>query len=32
MDSPAIMIKAIDVISELVTEVRMKINESGITY
>jgi proliferating cell nuclear antigen len=30
MDSPAIMIKAIDVISELVTEVRMKVNESGI--
>ena len=30
MDNPAVMIKAIDVISELVTEVRMKINDSGI--
>jgi proliferating cell nuclear antigen PCNA len=30
VDNPALMIKAIDVISELVTEVRMKVNDSGI--
>ncbi len=30
VDSPALMIRAIDVISELVTEVRMKVNDSGI--
>jgi proliferating cell nuclear antigen len=31
LDNPAVMIKAFDVISELVTEVRMRINESGIS-
>jgi len=30
VDNPALMIRAIDVLSELVTEVRMKVNESGI--
>ncbi len=30
VDNPALMIKAIDVISELVTEVRMKVSDSGI--
>ncbi len=30
MDDPALMIRAIDVISELVTEVRIKVNDSGI--
>jgi proliferating cell nuclear antigen len=30
MDNPLVMIKAIDVISELVTEVRIKVNDSGI--
>lgn len=30
LDNPTLIIKAIDVISDLVTEVRMKINESGI--
>lgn len=31
MDNPVLMIRAIDVISELVTEVRMKVSETGIT-
>ena len=31
LDNPVLMVKAIDVISELVTEVRMKINEEGIS-
>ncbi|HTZ41583.1 MAG TPA: hypothetical protein VMC07_00015 [Candidatus Omnitrophota bacterium] len=31
IDNPALMIKAIDVISELVTEVRMRVNDSGIS-
>ena len=31
MNDPLLMIKAIDVISELVTEVRLKVSESGIT-
>src|SRR5271169_6029409 len=30
MDNPLVMIKAIDVISELVTEVRIKVNDLGI--
>lgn len=30
VDNPALMIKAIDVLSELVTEVRMKVSDSGI--
>jgi len=30
VDNPALMIRAIDVISELVTEVRMKVSDSGI--
>ena len=30
LDNPLVMIKAIDVLSELVTEVRIKINETGI--
>ena len=30
LDNPLLMIKAIDVISELVTEVRIKVNDSGI--
>ena len=30
LDNPLLMIKAIDVISELVTEVRMKVNDTGI--
>ncbi len=31
LDNPVLMVKAMDVISELVTEVRMKINEEGIS-
>ncbi len=31
LDNPALIVKAIDVISELVTEVRMKVNEAGIS-
>lgn len=30
VDNPTLMIKAIDVLSELVTEVRMKVSDSGI--
>jgi len=30
LDNPIVMIKAFDVISELVTEVRMRVNDSGI--
>lgn len=30
LDAPAVMVKAFDVISELVTEVRMKVNDDGI--
>ena len=30
LDNPLLMIKAIDVISELVTEVRIKVNDLGI--
>ncbi|MDE1848924.1 MAG: hypothetical protein KGH55_02740 [Nanoarchaeota archaeon] len=31
LDNPGLLIKAIDVLSELVTEVRMKINDAGIS-
>lgn len=31
LDNPLLIIKGIDVISELVTEVRMKVNDSGIS-
>ncbi len=31
LDNPVLMVKAIDVISELVSEVRMKVNEEGIS-
>jgi len=31
LDNPVLMVKAIDVISELVTEVRMKVTEEGIS-
>lgn len=31
LDTPALILKAINVVSELVTEVRMKVNESGIS-
>ena len=31
LDNPAAFVKAIDVVSELVTEVRLKVNDSGIS-
>lgn len=31
LDNPALLVKAVDVISELVTEVRIKVNEEGIS-
>jgi len=31
LDNPGLLVKAIDVISELITEVRIKINEEGIS-